>query len=141
VRYDKGSLIRTENNLEYLSLNAPLNIDECWDGILFDEKLIVTVVGESVEMFKSWNFKVLDQDVIETIGDFNYDKIMIVQQADDENLIERRFSVEKYQEGVGLVHKRQVILDTQCIDPCADESWGEKGENGFIMDMTLISHN
>ena len=141
VRFDKGDLIRTERNLEFLSIESPIVKDQIWDGVLFDKMTIVEFQGETLEMFKAWEFKVLDINIAEQVGTFEFDDLLIVQQADDENHIERRFSVEKYQKNLGLVHKEQIILDTQCVQECEGQTWMEKAHEGIIMEMTLVNHN
>jgi len=141
LRDDKGSILKTVNNLEFLLIQAPLDINECWDGILFDDKLIVTVAGNSIEQYKSWNFKAINEFGTEVIGATEYDRVLTVQQADDENKIERRLSTEKYQRGLGMIERFQVIMDTQCIEECEGQAWEDKAEVGFLARTELIGHN
>ena len=141
IRVNNGSIYRNENNLEMLNIQAPIDVDQCWDGILFDQSMIQTVAGNSIEFFKSWNFKVTQEFGNSTIGGVEYDRVLTVQQADDENAIERRFSQEKYQQGVGMIQRRQVIYDTQCIAECEGDPWEDKAEIGFQSVTNLIAHN
>jgi hypothetical protein len=80
-------------------------------------------------------------DQTESIGDLQFDKVAIVLLTDDgeENTIERRYALEKYARGVGLIYKEYEILDSQC-STCT-EPWSEKAEKGFILKQTLIEYN
>jgi len=141
IRVDRGDIIRTEENLEFVSLKSPIQEGNCWEAVLFDKTTIVKVVGESIEMFKAWSSKLLSEGQMEEIGGFDFDNVITLRHADDENAIERRFVEEKYQEGLGLVYKKMEILDTQCIEPCIGQTWAEKAESGFIMEAVIVAHN
>jgi hypothetical protein len=141
VRIDRGDIIRTEENLEFLVLKSPIQLNQTWESVLFDKSIIVKVVGESIEMFKAWSSEIIGESQPESIGTFSFDDVVTVTHANDENLIERRFVEEKYQSGLGLVYKKMEILDTQCIELCENQSWEEKAERGFIMESVLVAHN
>lgn len=139
-----GNILRTENNLEIINIMSPIVVNECWDGLLFDERIeLSTAAGDAIEPFKAWNFKVLQISGTETIEGETYDDVITVQQADDENAIELRFSQEKYQRGVGMIQRVQNIANTQCFvpDPCADDPWMSKAEVGFFAVTNLIAFN
>lgn len=114
--------IRTEDNLRFIKLAFPLRRNNTWDGLVhFDaENLIATVAGESIQPFKNWgDFRLLEVGEADTVGTFIFDEVTTLREADDETLIELRFSREKYARGVGLVHKEMRILDTQkCQEEC-----------------------
>jgi len=134
--------IRTEDNLRFIKLVFPLKKNKTWDGnIYFDPSIIVTVAGESLEMFKSWDYKILSVGQAETIGDTLFDEVTTVQQAESENLIELRQSIEKYAKGIGLIYREAWILDTQCIEGCIGKTWHEKAEKGFILIQKMKDHN
>ncbi len=134
--------IRTEDNLRFIKLTFPLRKFNAWDGnAYFDPGTKVTVAGESIEMFKSWSYRVLDVDQAEIIGGFALPQVATIENADSENLIELRIAYEKYARGIGLVYRELWILDTQCIEGCTGMSWNEKAEKGFILKQTLIDYN
>jgi len=133
---------RIEENLRFINLIFPPEKGLLWDGnVHIDPGLIITVAEESIEMFKNWEYEYLDVNVGNTINGISFDSTLHVQQADDENLIERRFSEEIYAKGVGLVYKRQLILDTQCIVPCTGQTWEQKAEKGYISEMKVTGYN
>ncbi len=134
--------IRTEDNLRFIKLTFPILRNNSWDGnIHFDEGLIVTVEGETIEMFKGWNYKVNQVGQAMTIGNFQFDETATVEEADNENLIELRRSSAIYAKGIGLVYRELWILDTQCIDDCVGKPWEEKAEKGFILKQTILNNN
>lgn len=137
---------RTEDNLRFIKMIFPPRVDSTWDGnrLFAEDGFIVTVRGETLEMFKNWQSVTKEKSSSGTIGGLTFDDIIIIQHANDENLIERRFVEEKYARGVGLVNKKVMILDTQCggnLSDCIDLSWEEKAEKGFILDMSIREYN
>ncbi len=134
--------IRTEDNLQFVKIAFPLSKGNRWNGNShFDKSLIVEIAGETVEMFKGWEYRIKDIGVADTIGGFQFDETIVVEEADNENLIELRQVVSTYAKGIGLVARELWILDTQCIDDCVNQSWEQKAEKGFILKQTIINHN
>ncbi|MAT53356.1 MAG: hypothetical protein CMN32_02665 [Saprospirales bacterium] len=133
---------RVEDNLRFIKLTFPVRENNSWDGnVFFDSGTKVTVAGETLEMFKSWSYRIIEKDHPESIGAFSFPEVVTVQNADSENLIELRLAHEKYARGVGLVYRELWILDTQCIEDCIGMTWEQKAEKGFILKQTLIDHN
>lgn len=134
--------IRTEDNLRFIKMVFPIEKGSKWNGnIHFNEGLIVTVAGESLEMFKGWAYRTLQVGEPATIGGFQFNETATVEEADNENLIELRRATATYAKGIGLVYRELWILDTQCIDDCIGQPWEEKAEKGFILKQTILKHN
>ncbi len=134
--------IVTEDNLRFIKMGFPVRENNSWDGLVhFDPSLIVIVAGESLQMFKGWDYRIESVDEAESVGAFPFENVMTLREADNENLIELRVSREKYAKGIGLVYRERWILDTQCIDGCTGMTWEEKAEKGFILRQTIIDHN
>ncbi len=134
--------ILTEDNLRFIKLVFPARKNAAWNGhVHFNPSLIVTVAGESLEMFKGWAYKI--EDIIEqdSVGNLAFDDVLTVREANNENLIELRRSNVKYARGIGLIYRELWILDTQCIEACEGQSWEEKAEKGFILKQRIIDHN
>ena len=131
-----------EENLRFLKMVFPVKDGVDWNGNKYiDITTIIPIEGESVEVFKSWSYEVLSVDESEQIGDFQFDSVSTISQADSENLIELRYSLEKYAKGIGRVYREMKILDTQCIE-CNDiQTWEEKAEKGFILTEQIIDWN
>jgi len=137
---------RTEENLKFVKLLFPQKVEDTWDGNRYfvEENILVTVRGETLELFKNWNSAIIDKGNSTTIGTFTFDDVLTVRHADNENLIERRFVEERYARTVGLVEKTVMILDTQCggnLSNCIDLSWEQKAEKGFMLKMTVNNYN
>jgi hypothetical protein len=134
--------IRTEDNLRFVKMTFPLRKSERWDGnIHFPDDLIITVEGETLEMFKGWSYKVLGVDEPFAEGDLHFDEALTVEEANSENLIELRQAKSVYARGIGLVYRELWILDTQCIEPCTGQTWEQKAEKGFILKQRMTKHN
>lgn len=137
---DSQKVILTEENQRFVKLIFPVKQYQTWNGNSFiDPGLIVDIRGESIEMFKNWYYEVTEIIDNETVGALNFFNVAHITAADDENLIEKRYAVEKYAKGVGLIYRELKILDTQNINPAL--SWEEKAEKGFILRQYLIEYN
>lgn len=134
--------IRTEDNLRFIKMPFPPHDGASWDAnIYFDPSVVVTVAGESVEMFKGWSSRILDVGLPDTVGILQFPEVTTIRLADEENLIELRRGFEKYAKGIGLIYRELWILDTQCIEQCVGQTWEEKAEKGFILRQKLVAHN
>ncbi|MEO7174256.1 MAG: hypothetical protein ABIV51_00510, partial [Saprospiraceae bacterium] len=136
--------IRHEENLDFVKMTFPLHKNDDWNGNkYFPENIQISIHEELLEVYKYWHYFVESLDKQEAVGDFSFERTMTIEQVDEDNLLERRFSIEKYAFGIGLVFKEQVILDSQCsgnpID-CIDMSWEDKADKGFILRQTIISY-
>lgn len=146
---------RTEENLRLVKLRFPLNSNTSWDPTqFFNDDIEVEVGTETIEMYTNWVGRVLEIGEPKTIGAFSYDDVLTVQQADDDNLIERRYVFEQYAAGVGLVFRADTILDSRCkrlgdLTPCLEDGggepvskpWIEVGEKGYILRQELVRFN
>jgi len=137
----------TENNIRLINLIFPLTPGIRWNGTSFiDDRILVLVRGESIEMYKDWDFEVLEVGSKESIGDLSFPEVATIRQVDSENIIEKRYSLEKYAKGVGLVFREREIVDSYCKyqginDSCIGKNWIEKAGRGFFSRETLIAHN
>lgn len=138
---------RIENNLRYVNLVFPATLDKSWDGIVYIRRdTTISIPGGDIDLYKDWDeFKITSLDQTETIGGITFDSVLTVLRVDKVNNIERRFSEEKFAAGIGLIYRKDSILDTQCggnITPtCINEDWAVKAERGFIVNQELIETN
>lgn len=131
---------RVEENLRFIKMIFPLAEEATWDGNLFiDERTIIPIAGESIEVFKNWNSEIVLLAQPDNIGGIVFDEVTTISHADSENLIELRSVTEKYAKGVGLVDREIRILDTQEIDQT--KPWELKAEKGYILKQTIFEHN
>jgi len=134
---------RVEENLRFIKLVFPVSENtNPWNGNKYiDENLVIPIAGESVFVFKNWLYEYREIDGSLSVGTYNFDDVVTVYQADEENFIELRRSYEQYAKGIGLIYREILILDTQCIAPCMDDTWEEKAEKGFIVRQTIREYN
>ncbi|MEO6759633.1 MAG: hypothetical protein ABIO24_09285 [Saprospiraceae bacterium] len=140
--------MRTENNFRFLKLIFPLDKRSEWDGNLWvDQNLEIEIAGERMRPFTNWQYEVDSIDIPGQIGAFAFDSLLVVTEADDNNVIERRFSRVKYAKHVGVVWREQLILDSQYCNQnpppvdCATKPWIEKAEKGYILRQTVLEFN
>ena len=140
--------IRTENNLRFLKLVFPFYRNTKWDGNLWiDPYLEIEVAGERIRPFTNWQYKIDAMDIPAQIGTFAFDSVLVVNEVDQTNAIERRLSRSTYAKHIGLVSREQWILDSQyCnqIPPptdCQTKPWTEKAETGYILRQVIIGYN
>ncbi len=145
---DESRAFRIEDNLRFVKLVFPLKTNQRWDGhVFFDPSTKFSVAGESLELFKDWNYQVVAVGIETHLGNQSFDEVAVISMADSENLIERRLAVEHYAKGVGLVYRELTILDTQCTvcchlnyAQCQSLPWNEKAEKGFQLQQRLIEY-
>lgn len=131
--------IRNEDNLRFIKLVFPISENKFWDGNAFidSDNVIVKIAGESIKLYERWSYNYKSVNMFEKIGDNEYDNVTTVEQVDTENSINKRYSLEKYAKGIGLVYKKMIILNTQNNDE--NIPWESKAEEGFILEQTLLS--
>ncbi|MEM9821115.1 MAG: hypothetical protein AAF985_08590 [Bacteroidota bacterium] len=133
---------RVEENFRFVKMVFPLSEGTSWDGNQFvDKDYILTIEGETLEIFKGWSSEVETVGLEETVNGMSFGEVTTIAHARNENLIELRESVEKYARNVGLIEKKIRILDTQCIVECEGQPWEEKAEKGFILQQRILSFN
>jgi len=130
-----------EENLRFIKLTFPISVDGSpWNGNTFiDEFTKVEIAGESIEIFKGWLYEYGEVDVPLEIQGLSFDSTLTVVQANEDNLIEFRYSTETYARGVGLIKKDMSILNTQLLNSA--DTWANKAEQGFILKQEIIEYN
>jgi len=151
---DLSLAYRQEGNLTLVKMQFPLRDNTRWDPTAFIDPTIEVEVGtELIEMYSNWEGLVLKLDAPESIASFDFEKVLTCQQADDDNDIERRYVIEKYAEGVGLVLRVDSILDSRCkrlgdLLPCLEsdgsgnlvpQPWIMKAEKGYILRQEITN--
>jgi hypothetical protein len=127
----------SENNLTYIKFPSYFDVGTTWDGNRFNDiGTKFDIAGEILEPFsKKWTFEVLSYGKTEKIGTKDYADVLTIQaQSDPDILTEKRYSLEKYAKGIGLVYREIKILDTQKLDKTI--AWEKKAQKGFIVKMT-----
>ncbi len=135
---DNGAL-RTEDNLTFIKMPRFFGEKTTWDGNVYcDQSLIIEVAGDRIGLFsKKWNYDIFGLGKAEKIGLKDFTDVLTTRaQSDPKILTEKRYTLEKYAKGIGLVYKEQHILDTQTLD--ANIAWEKRARNGYIVRQTLL---
>ena len=136
---EERRFVWNEENQPFVKLIFPLKEDSKWDGnaLFDDDNVSIKIRGENIDIYKFWaDYEVISRGAEEVNGT-QYEDVITVLQVDREITIEKRYSVEKYARGVGLIFKELIILDTQnenVVIPFED-----RAERGFIMRQELKS--
>lgn len=132
--------IRIEDNLRFIKFRLPITPNDTWDGnALFDDSAPVEIGGQTIDYYKNWQSVLSRDNISVTLDGVTYDNVHEVTLANYENDIEIRKAVELYAEGIGLISRTIEVMDTQCFDACANQSWTEKAEKGHIYTQTIIN--
>lgn len=147
VANDGIEAVRVEENQRLIKMEFPLYEEREWNPTKYINTSIDVPVGtESINLFSYWAGRVTSLHRPEQIGEFAFDSVMTCYQAEDDNELERRYVLEKYAKGLGLVFRMDTIVDSRCerlgdFAPCFGMNWMQKGEKGYIMRQELINHN
>jgi hypothetical protein len=143
-----GQGVRTEQNLRFLKMLFPMDKRSHWDGNLWiDENREIEIAGERMLPFIHWSYAVDSIDVPAEIGGFRFDSTLVITEADNDNVIEKRFSRAWYAKNIGLVKREQWILDSQYCNQipapadCTTRPWELKAEKGYILRQVILEHN
>lgn len=140
--------IRTEQNLRFLKMVFPMTRRSEWDGnVWIDQEREIEIAGERMRPFSNWHYEVDTIDRPAVVGAFTFDSTLLITEADDNNVIERRLSRVRYAKHVGLVWREQWILDSQYCNQtpppadCATRPWELKAERGYLLRQKVLAFN
>ncbi len=137
--------VRNEGNVHLVCLVFPFIINQSWEGLsLINTDQVYDVQGESVQIYQGWEpFKIKENAKPEIISGLNYRDVVTVLQSDEEDILTKRYSLEKYAKGVGLVYKEMAIYDCNSqINTCSNGvPWNKRATKGYFMRQTLLKHN
>ena len=122
---------KNEDDIIYVKLAFPLEKGSTWKG-----NAKIAPVGANAYL-KDWTYTCEDIHQSWSSGTLNFDSTLHVIQHDEENLIEKRFSEERYAKGVGLVYKRILWLEKQNN---LSNGW-EFPESGLMVIYRVIAHS
>lgn len=126
-----SSLVKNEDDLHFIKLIFPINNNSTWAG----NNLIVTDAENAY--LNGWTYSYSNVNGSQTINSATYDSCVTVNQLDEENLIEKKYSVEQYAKRVGLIYKEQKFLGKQRN---LTNGW-DFPESGIWVRQIIIDHN
>jgi len=117
ITISNNCVYKTEDNYRYKKIIFPVKQQNTWNGN-----------SENTKEFQEYTITTVD--VLETIGDKNYNNILSILQNDKENLIEKQYSIEKYAKNIGLVYKKHI--DISELEPQPGIPWEQRINVGHI---------
>lgn len=99
-----NSAIRVEDNVRLVKIKFPVKVNLTWDGNIFNT-------------LDSLDFKITDIDKRETIKNTVFDSVLTVTQQDDENIIEKFYTAEKFGKNIGLIYKENINIESMYVLP------------------------
>lgn len=139
IEINELHLIKRENGLSFVKLVFPVSKNKAWDGNAYIQpKTQISIQGEIIEPYEHWFYFYSYTDKPETIESRHYDSVCLVEEVDDENIIQKRYSIAKYARNIGMVYREVWFLDTQ------NTQFGlpfiERAEKGLILRQYLVSY-
>lgn len=132
------SLEFIENNLRYIKLLQPIRDGYTWKG----NKYIDTYsINSDQKYLDDWDYTYTDTHQPRTIGTFNFDSTVTVEQRDDSlglpltpqtQYAEKNFGKEIYAAKVGMVYRNFIHYEFQRVS---------NSYTGYGVTYTIIDHN
>jgi len=116
---------KVEENLRFIKLDFPIQLDRQWYGNAFIE------TDSPLEYLNDWVYEYTSVDRPLSINGNSFDSTLTVSQYDEENLIEQNVYMEQYAKHVGMIYKLEQRISTQ---PGAYP-------DGFKIVMQIKEHN
>lgn len=141
ILFEENKVIYSENNLQFIKLVEPVQLESRapWNGnALFDVTAVeVFVKGESFDLYQDWEYKYVSFKENDLLDKKSINNVLAIEQVSWEDVLSKRYAIEKYAKGIGLIQQIHKMYDTQCND-CPDKNWEEKAEEGYSLIKTLV---
>ncbi len=140
----KANVEVVEENLRYIKLVFPANVDLSWKGNKYvtDTFPFVPLKGFFQINYNGWDYAVSEKDKIYNNGFQTFDSVLTVVQYDDSTNVYKVSSVEKYARNTGMVYREFWRLDAQqdTDDNTPLIPFMQSKLNGFIVKQYAINY-
>lgn len=85
---------KKEDNLTFIKLAFPPKKDQKWNGNAKNE-------------LDEQEYKITDVNIPESVNGIAFDSVLTVLQADEDNIVYKKYEIEKYAARTGMVYKEQ----------------------------------
>ena len=120
---------RVEENIRYVKLSFPLEINKTWNGNLYN----------MLDTLNEFNYEITQLDIKDVINNISFDSVLMVTQMLDTSLIHKNYSYEKYAKNIGLVKKDIRILSNQSgFDPSVPIE--QRIKTGTVFTMQIFDY-
>lgn len=91
---------RVEENERFTRLIFPVKLNKTWNG-------------NAQNTQQEWSYKYTSLDEPATVNTLQFDSSLSVTQINIQNLVDTKYSIEKYARHVGLIYKQLILLNKQ----------------------------
>jgi hypothetical protein len=123
------SVERVEDNLRYIKLIFPNNVNDRWLGNKFIISPPPYILDSTNYRVQDWQYTIQDRDQYYDNSFRAFDSTLTVFHIYDSSAINKTYSIEKYARNVGLVYKEFWIVTGQTN---IGLPWIDRAEKGFI---------
>lgn len=121
---------KNEDDLHFIKLVFPMGLGTTWNG----NSMIVTTGGNAY--LQDWEYNITEYGKPYSLGSLSFDSTLVVVQKDEENLIEKKSSYERYARNVGMISKELKWLGKQHD---LTNGW-DHPETGILVRYTLTDY-
>lgn len=144
ITQSSDKIVKTEENLPFIKMVFPNNNNTTWNGnVLFDENIETLIYGEPLKIYQAWRYKIENKGAQVDVVNKKYEGLTVVQVDNSRDtkpsIFDKRYSVEYFAKGVGMVRKEMKIYDTQ--NPQSGLPWEAYAQKGYSLIQQLIDHN
>jgi len=93
---------KVEENIRYIKLVFPAKTGQLWDGNAYND-------------LDEQDYQIVSSNIADTIQGLAFDSVLTVEQQNESSLISKKYAVEKFANGVGLVYKEITDLYSQSM--------------------------
>ncbi len=142
VSRNGNRITKTEENLEFVKLQAPVQEGSTWAPYaLFDNMIDVTIGGEIMTPYTN-NEAIVNTTGSRIVEGVSYDEVVSIAVGSEfNNSISFRDRNEWYAKDVGLIYKNEVVLDCRSSDCDSSLPWLDRAKQGYTMEMRLLSYS
>ncbi len=140
VSRNGNRITKTEENLEFVKLQAPVSEGSTWAPYaLFDNFIEVSIGGEIMAPYTN-NEASVEINSTEVIEGVEFDEVIKVAVGQEfNNNIAFRDRNEWYAKDIGLIYKKEVVLDCRSSECDTTVPWLDRARQGYTMEMRLLS--
>ncbi|MCD6366363.1 MAG: hypothetical protein J7L46_02365 [Bacteroidales bacterium] len=102
VQINELNVQKVEENIRFVKLVFPAETGQVWDGNAYND-------------LDAQDYQILTANIPETINNLPFDSVLTVEQQNEESLISKKYEVEKFANGIGLVYKETTDLYSQSM--------------------------
>jgi hypothetical protein len=131
VRKNDLKIIKSEDELTYIKMTFPVNGLSKWYG-----NSLMNTSTTDLSFYKDWNYSYINKNQSFSTLNRTFESTTTIEQINDKNEIEWRYSFEVYAKNVGMIYSERRMVYKQ--DPTRD--W-DNPENGYIIRKSIVDWN